>query len=339
MQSRQVQSSQAPAPVAAPVAAPAAAPAAAPVAAPAPAPVAAPAPVPTADEAFRWELPVSSTDDNASSASVAAVPPHEDAVQAFENNLQRLVGIWSKPRRRSDWSLATWHADEGAAEVNIDNCKFLSRMGYTKGRRRLLFIEEALYLVARSDMILALPDKSMPATNSLAAIRPLSVQESYSLLIRSGCPVEAFQVYCHLSRAGYLVFRDEQHPPVRDRNGWVSAHPQTPPQERPVALLNRLRSRMPNLQPMGRVEISTAAATSQPVVYNVFKPNSKFSRSKQVVPDYRISLAWEGVPTMDTLAMVDQQCGEVPLLYAIVTTADVDYFNLCNHSTPLAWRT
>lgn len=298
---------------------------------------------PTADEALRWEsLSHPSSHHGNKTAAAAATQPPQDAGEVFEATLERLMGVWTKPRVKSDWSLATWHAEENAAEVNVNNCKFLSRMGFARGRRRLLYIEEALYLVSRCDMVLAVPDASVKATSRRAAIRPLSLQESYGLLIRSGFPIEAFQVYCHLSRAGYLVFRDEQHPPTKGRASWSTAPTSLLPpplqQERQAALLKRLQSRMPNLRPMQRAAIDITVEPHE-VVFNVFKPNSKFSRNKQVVPDYRVALAREKLPSTEALEAADTHCGNVPLLYAIVNTGDVDYFNLCDHVTPLAWKT
>lgn len=302
---------------------------------------------PTADEGLRWEQPPLRPNtghrDQAAPGSAESPQPQRNAGEVFSATMDRLLGVWTKPRVKSDWSLATWHADEGVAEVNVDDCKFLSRMGYTKGRRRLLYIEEALYLVARCDLVLAVPDASVKATGRLSAIRPLSVQECYELLFRSGFSVEAFQLYCHLSRAGYLVFRDEQHPPPKERRGLSSTAAASQSvlssQERPAALLKRLQSKMPNLKPMDRTHIDTTAASPHEVIFNVFKPNSKFARSKQVVPDYRVALAREKLPSTEALEAADQLWDNVPLLYAVVNTGDVDYFNLCAHTTPLTWKT
>jgi len=266
-----------------------------------------------------------------------------DPDQVFSETMNKLLASWTRPRIKHDWSAAVWRPQLCAAEVVLKNSKFIDRMGYMLPGRRMLYIEEAMYLVARSDLVLFVENESAAADkdgDTREATRALSLQESHNLLVQSGFPVEAFQVYSHLSRAGYIVYRYTQHPPEEAR---TLAHqrplPPPPPQQREAALLARLQAKMPNLRHMQQADVDVTADQPHEVVFNVFKPKSQFSRKKSLIPDYRVMLAWETLPSTAAIAVADAGSGVVPLLYAIVNQGDVDYFNLCRHQTPLVWNT
>ncbi len=86
------------------------------------------------------------------------------------------------------------------AEVVVQRSKLFDRMGFTHRGRTYLYIEEALYLLDRGDMLLVVElDKTMG--------RPLTMAEGLELMDHCGVPMSAFRIYGHLRRAGYAVTR------------------------------------------------------------------------------------------------------------------------------------
>lgn len=86
------------------------------------------------------------------------------------------------------------------AEVVVQRSKLFDRMGFQHRGRTYLYIEEAIYLMDRGDLLLVIEmDKTLG--------RPLTMAEGFELMSDCGVPMSAFRVYGHLRRAGYAVTR------------------------------------------------------------------------------------------------------------------------------------
>jgi hypothetical protein len=84
--------------------------------------------------------------------------------------------------------------------------------GFTYHKKHYLFIEEAVYLVDRGDLLLFV--QVTDHQGGAPSQRLLSVQECYELMTatdpsghQAGCSMDRFLVYCTLMRQGYLVMR------------------------------------------------------------------------------------------------------------------------------------
>ena len=91
--------------------------------------------------------------------------------------------------------------------------------GFTWQKNHYLFIEEAVYLVDRGDLLLFVELAPTEKGDASAARRLLSIQECYELMTAldegpvgpgrrgGGCSMERYLVYCTLMRQGFLLMR------------------------------------------------------------------------------------------------------------------------------------
>ena len=110
-------------------------------------------------------------------------------------------------------TVAVWRAELGVAEVLRPRGKHLTRMGYQVGTRAFLFPEETAFLVETERCaLLASAESAVPL--SLRAVRALCVgtvrasktskTDENNALTVSG---DAYALYAHLARRGYVVRR------------------------------------------------------------------------------------------------------------------------------------
>eukprot|EP00850_Spirogloea_muscicola_P013426 SM000091S24584 [mRNA] locus=s91:137992:141051:- [translate_table: standard] len=94
-------------------------------------------------------------------------------------------------------SVANWLQLEGMAEVLRRRGVMWLSFGINRGSRALINIEETVYLMERGSLALLLNGKEA------------TMQEAYELMQDPalGCTWEAYQVYAHLRRLGYIVGR------------------------------------------------------------------------------------------------------------------------------------
>uniref|UniRef100_A0A0K8TFY1 tRNA-splicing endonuclease subunit Sen54 N-terminal domain-containing protein n=1 Tax=Lygus hesperus TaxID=30085 RepID=A0A0K8TFY1_LYGHE len=100
--------------------------------------------------------------------------------------------------KKANLSSAIWLDDVGKAKVTKKAGKFWEVFGHTIDSEDWLLPEEALFLLE---------------TNALELFRegvPLSIEETYSLVVGDHCSLEEYRVYSHLSRKGYRVLRHDK---------------------------------------------------------------------------------------------------------------------------------
>lgn len=279
------------------------------------------------------ELPLDSDDsaaimvesDASAGLEVSRAPRDPEAV--LGDMFQALLAKLSTPHTRLGWSAAVWKADKKHAEIVVKRSPYLDRMGFVQQKARCLWIEEAVFLVERGDLILI---KELPAAGpgKKRDLRPLSVQESLELLIASGYPLKHYRVYCFLARMGYIVFR---HPAVPAQ--------EVPPPAPPADPEARLAHRLPNLVPLRQ---STAAhgahgdTAALPMALDVWKPNKTFSRRAEIKPHFRVCITEDFFPSTAALARTAAANPGVTVLHAIVES-DVDFFILEEQHTIDVW--
>ena len=109
-------------------------------------------------------------------------------------------------------TVAVWRAELGVAEVLRPRGKHLTRMGYQVGTRAFLFPEETAFLVETERCaLLASAESATPL--SLRAVRALCVgtvrasKSPKTLNPRPTVSGDAYALYAHLARRGYVVRR------------------------------------------------------------------------------------------------------------------------------------
>ncbi|MEW5303153.1 MAG: hypothetical protein WDW38_001477 [Sanguina aurantia] len=158
----------------------------------------------------------------------------------LEEKLRDLTELLHADKTGKDLSAAIWRPSVGAAELVLSRRSSTRDIGYVRGKKTYLHIEEAVFLVDRSDMLLFVEDAH-------GQRRLLSLQECYDLMITNGVSMERYVVYSRLNRSGYLVMRhpsrwvlggDETQQSVWGARAWADCFPQTPqpPQAQPTLL-------------------------------------------------------------------------------------------------------
>ena len=109
-------------------------------------------------------------------------------------------------------TVAVWRAELGVAEVLRPRGKHLTRMGYQVGTRAFLFPEETAFLV-ETERCALLASAESAAPLSLRAVRALcvgTVRASKTSKTENNAPTvsgDAYALYAHLARRGYVVRR------------------------------------------------------------------------------------------------------------------------------------
>lgn len=122
------------------------------------------------------------------------------SAEEFHAKVQEWKGVWTAPRRGPELSIAKWIPHAHLAEVKHKRGRYLQKMGVMCRGRQYLTIEEVVYLVDRSSMLLIVD-------TGLQRDCQLSRQECYELMAHEGVSMAAFQVYTQLMRKGFLVRR------------------------------------------------------------------------------------------------------------------------------------
>ena len=106
-------------------------------------------------------------------------------------------------------TVAVWRAELGVAEVLRPRGKHLTRMGYQVGTRAFLFPEETAFLV-ETERCALLASAESAAPLSLCAVRALCVGTVRASKTENNAPTvsgDAYALYAHLARRGYVVRR------------------------------------------------------------------------------------------------------------------------------------
>jgi hypothetical protein len=106
-------------------------------------------------------------------------------------------------------TVAVWRAELGVAEVLRPRGKHLTRMGYQVGTRAFLFPEETAFLV-ETERCALLASAESAAPLSLRAVRALCVGTFRASKTENDAPTvsgDAYALYAHLARRGYVVRR------------------------------------------------------------------------------------------------------------------------------------
>ncbi|KAL4437793.1 hypothetical protein ABPG77_005705 [Micractinium sp. CCAP 211/92] len=139
--------------------------------------------------------------------------PADEAAE-LAGKLGELHAVWSMERTGKDLAAAIWRPELGLAEVVLQRGRLLTHMGFTKGPKLYLFIEEAVYLVDRANLLLFLDGSGGSGGRRRGGAggagqqqRLLSLQEATDLMVSCGVPLDVYLVFAKLLRAGYIVTR------------------------------------------------------------------------------------------------------------------------------------
>lgn len=129
-----------------------------------------------------------------------------------------LYRAFAQPRGAQSKHLpvGNWDAEAGVVRITKPRGRAQQSMGITNDRQELILsVEEALYLMERSDLCV------------LVEGVPISIQQGTQLLSKAGFPLSHFIVYAYYRRAGYVVVRTGQFgPPYHDpRKGAAAEEP------------------------------------------------------------------------------------------------------------------
>ena len=126
------------------------------------------------------------------------------------SRLRNLVAAWSTPLGASPnaLSVAVWRARDAVAEVVRARGRHLAKFGYAVGAKTYLHPEEALFLVETERLVLLADERGV------AARAPMSLRAARAATtavprrgIAAGVPPDAYAVFAHLARKGYVPRR------------------------------------------------------------------------------------------------------------------------------------
>lgn len=113
-------------------------------------------------------------------------PDHNDPDDGGRAALQR------------DVSVGRWDAEMGMAEITGHRGKLWGGMGVIRNSKLYCHVEEAVYMVEQGSLLLLRSDDT-----------PILRQDVHDLLSASAwpCSWDAYQIFCHLKRLGYIAGR------------------------------------------------------------------------------------------------------------------------------------
>ena len=126
------------------------------------------------------------------------------------SRLRNLVAAWSTPLGASPnaLSVAVWRARDAVAEVVRARGRHLAKFGYAVGAKTYLHPEEALFLVETERLVLLADERGV------AARAPMSLRAARAATtavprrgIAAGVPPDAYAIFAHLARKGYVPRR------------------------------------------------------------------------------------------------------------------------------------
>ncbi|KAI3425099.1 hypothetical protein D9Q98_008477 [Chlorella vulgaris] len=136
-----------------------------------------------------------------------------DEQEELQSKLGDLHSAWAMERSGRDLAAAIWRPKLGLAEVVLQKGKLLSHMGFTRGGKLYLFIEETVYLLDRANLLLFLDQAQQQGGGRRHQQQPsqrlLSLAEAHDLMLTTGVALDRYLVFCKLLRAGYIV---QRHP-------------------------------------------------------------------------------------------------------------------------------
>ncbi|BES99468.1 tRNA splicing endonuclease 54 homolog (S. cerevisiae) [Nesidiocoris tenuis] len=118
-------------------------------------------------------------------------------IQATLETYHNLIGA-ERIEKKQNLSSAIWVSDLGKAKVTKKSGKHWEVFGHTVDSVDWLYPEEALFLLEVNALELYVDEV------------PLSLEQTYSLVIGGHCPLGEYRVYAHLSRKGYRVLRHDK---------------------------------------------------------------------------------------------------------------------------------
>ncbi|CAM6129967.1 unnamed protein product [Calypogeia fissa] len=124
------------------------------------------------------------------------------------------MGQDEKATLQRDISVCRWDAGIGMGEIMVKKGKVWGSMGVIRNSKLYCHVEEAVYMVEQGSLLLLRDD-------GVATLR----QEVYDLLAvpSNGCSWDAYQIFCHLKRLGYIV--------GRHGTPWSTSKAKRPPRE------------------------------------------------------------------------------------------------------------
>ncbi|CAM6084126.1 unnamed protein product [Calypogeia fissa] len=143
-----------------------------------------------------------------------------------------------KATLQRDISVGRWEAGIGMGEIVVKKGKVWGSMGVIRNSKLYCHVEEAVYMVEQGSLLLLRDD-------GVATPR----QEAYDLLVvpSNGYSWDAYQIFCHLKRLGYIV--------GRHGTPWSTSKAKRPPRETILGLESKEDSEL-------KEEIPTAANPS-----------------------------------------------------------------------------
>eukprot|EP01026_Neomeris_dumetosa_P058016 TRINITY_DN5372_c0_g1_i8.p2 TRINITY_DN5372_c0_g1~~TRINITY_DN5372_c0_g1_i8.p2 ORF type:complete len:353 (-),score=38.40 TRINITY_DN5372_c0_g1_i8:222-1280(-) len=135
-----------------------------------------------------------------SSADKQEIIPTSNEEENSKLRMQKALEIMGAPKTGQSISAAVWRPDLKMAEVSNIKGKILDRMGIVARGTIYLFVEEAVYLIDRGDLLLAME-------TSKEQHRLMTLQEAFQLMNEQGVSMQRYYVYARFMRMGYMVRR------------------------------------------------------------------------------------------------------------------------------------
>ena len=195
--------------------------------------------------------------------------------------------------------------------------KLVQFMGYFEAGQKYLRNEEVLYLLQKNAIHLEFP----------GGIPLRSMEEAFCLFLDDA---DRYRVYCKLTDLGYKVIRHRVGLEGHDlgdgkgvkRRKLKSCEKLTNEKSKNLSydeILDKI------LIPNGNDKEKTAAETETEVIFDVFSPTKK--KEKNPKPDFAVRIA-EKSSDIPSKAKNDLETGDFPVVTAVISHSDVDFFTL-----------
>lgn len=208
-----------------------------------------------------------------------------------------------RERDVSKLGIAVWLAHEKTALIVKAKGKYLQNMGFSQNGQQYLFCEEIVYLHDRDEVMLYKDDLLQ---------NEFSRADVFELLNQCGIEFAAYQVFATLCEQRFKLFRRGSW--ETDRSEWKSLpFPQ-------VVHIDDVRD-------VSREAKHPKLESELPVAFDVYLPQSGFSKTQKPKPDFAV-MVFHACDPIPGISLLTKHCQEVSLKLCIVGDSSMTFLEV-----------
>ncbi|KAJ4773151.1 tRNA-splicing endonuclease subunit [Rhynchospora pubera] len=208
---------------------------------------------------------------------------------------------------RTEVSKARWVEEIGMAQVIEKNGSLWATTGVIRNGNLYCHIEEIGYLAQIGALVL------LDEGDNVMGLKDIFTKCADR---RYGCTWEFFEAYRDLKSLGFIVGRHSQP--------WSLKHDNLKPNSNFTVDTDFIADRIEELQ-IGAANL----------IFDIYKPNSKFKKTDPGAPSFIICLVGDWPPIRKEVEYLEEKCKLVPLKFCHVNHGDVRFFSFPEVSLPV----